>query len=143
MCLQSILSDEQRDKVLKKMADPVVCWKVVNEWSGELYPLHQEIQNTSYHTGVNIIRQCIQMYGKYYDGTSIAAGAHFFRHRADAKVVAHYCNDSRRVIRCLIAKKDIDVVGYSSMGTYYYKRPDALTIVAHRATFAKTIRKVS
>ncbi len=40
MCLQSILSDEQRDKVLKKMADPVVCWKAVNERGGKLHPLH-------------------------------------------------------------------------------------------------------
>lgn len=140
MCLVKTLSRMEQRKTLKKYTDPMVCWKVVRAGGdGLLRPLHQCIP-MSYHTGVNKIPRHLQYTDNNGEKRS-RLGAHFFKHRAAAIAVAAYQWDNRGIIRCLVAKKDIDTVGYSPMSCYNH--PDALTIVANKATFAKTIRRMS
>ncbi len=136
MCLKTTMSKSEQDKLLKKAADPMVCWKTVEVNNGIMYPLHQYI-HISYHTGVNEIVRRFQT----FTPSCKQLGAHFFRHRKDAVLVAKY-NRRRRVVRCMIYKDDIDIVGYTSMSVYGYKYVPAITIVAHEATFAKVAREV-
>lgn len=143
MCLYSIMSKEEQDKTLEKMANPVICWKTVAKKYGTdgYTPLHQGTFAITYRSGVNNVSKRMQ---EVFTCDDIVAGAHFFRHRADAVAVAkynEYRNYNRRVVRCLINKKDINCIGISPMACY--NRPRALTILAHKATFAKTFRKVS
>jgi len=135
MCLKTVLNDGDKAKMLKKTSDPMVCWKTVDEDNkGNLHPIHNFFGRMSYHAGVNLIPSRLQDCG---DDRRRTLGAHFFKHRTDAVAKALWTSD-RRVIRCLIAKKDIQVVGYTSMGAY--NRSPALTVIADRATFAKTIK---
>lgn len=141
MCLENVMTKDEQKKFLGTVADTITCWKVVEEDNnGLLQPLHQKINSTSYHAGVNVIRRYFQgMFRK-----DIPVGAHFFRHRDAAVAVAVLYKRCRKVIRCIINKKDINVVGYTLMTAYssYRSGEFALTIVAHKATFAKVARKV-
>ena len=142
MCLQSVMSKDEKDKLLKKAADPMVCWKtVVVNHEGKMYPIHQTWRGVEYHSGVNMIPMVEQYCGESTFGNcKLPLGAHFFRNRKDAIATAkaNYYSYVRKVVRCLISKSDIDAVGYSSM--FSYSRPPAVTIVAHRATFASVAR---
>lgn len=138
MCLKTVMTKREQEAFLKKIPGKMTCWKAVEEYRGLLRPIFSLLSG-GYHAGVNIIPRRRQTVGM--GNPSITGGAHFFRHRVDAVAMAKYYPMNRRVIRCLIAKKDIDVIGCSCMSGY--DRPNALTIIAHRATFAKTARKVS
>ena len=144
MCIYKVMSDDEQEKFLKTVSDPLTCWKTVYERNdGTLEPIHNVQSSVRYHAGVNTIHKCIQTTGWYDKNRTMIMGAHFFKLRADAVAKALFMPCRRRVIRCLIAKKDVDAVGYTFMDASGGRPNIALTIVAHRATFAKTIRKAS
>ena len=145
MCLETVMTNKKQVKYLKTVPDPVICWKTVHiDNKGILHPLYC-YTTQDYFAGINVIHRKTQYIsiGTNSKLRIMLLGAHFFRHRCDAVAVARYHRYNRRVVRCKIAKKDIDAIGETSMTAYPITEIHALTIVAHRATFAKTIRKVS
>ncbi len=144
MCLVNVMSRDEQKKFLKTVADPMICWKAVRvDVDKILRPLHQYVYHTEYHAGVNVIECRVQ--SMYTPSRYMKVGAHFFRHRKYAVAAANFEIIKRRIIRCIVNKKDIDVIGYTDMFPYEGCGLDdnALTIIAHKATFAKTVRKVS
>jgi len=136
MCLQRVFTKSEREKVLAKLPEEFIVWKVLNDygvigWRLDGCRYTTDCRSMPIHAGEMKFKT--NTIGRTSTDKEYRGGGHFWLHKEAAE--KWKCDDNERIVRCRVKKKWITNVGVQDIGM----KNGGVVVVAKKAIFPKYI----